>query len=55
MVCVGNLKYAAETLPFDAKALADLKARLEGRPVWLAASIHPGEDRLAGYVDDVLA
>lgn len=54
VVCVGNLKYAAETLPFDAKALADLKARLEGRPVWLAASIHPGEDRLAGAVHRTL-
>ncbi len=41
---VGNLKFAAEPLPVDEMELARLRALLAGRPVWLAASTHPGED-----------
>jgi len=40
----GNLKFAAPELPADAATLADLRARLAGRPIWLAASTHPGEE-----------
>jgi 3-deoxy-D-manno-octulosonic-acid transferase len=42
----GNLKYAAEPLPADDDVLAALRQRLAGRPVWLAASTHPGEEAL---------
>ena len=41
---VGNLKYAAEMLPADARALAALGQAMGARPRWLAASTHAGED-----------
>ncbi len=44
--CLGNLKYDAPVLPFDAQALAALQGQVGRRPCWLAASIHPGEDAL---------
>lgn len=40
----GNLKYAAPPLPADQAKLEALRAAVGGRPVWLAASIHPGEE-----------
>ncbi len=42
----GDLKFAAPPLPADETALARLRALLAGRPVWLAASTHPGEEAL---------
>lgn len=42
--CLGNLKYAAPPLPVNAADHGDLAARLAGRPVWLGASTHPGEE-----------
>ena len=45
---VGNLKLAAAPLPADDAALAELVRQIGGRPLWLAASTHPGEeDRVA--------
>ena len=41
----GDLKFAAETLPADPKALAALRALLPA-PVWLAASTHEGEEEI---------
>lgn len=40
----GNLKQAAPPLPADDAALADWRTQLAGRPLWLAASTHPGEE-----------
>lgn len=40
----GTLKYDAAPPPADAEALARLRAVVAGRPVWVAASIHAGED-----------
>lgn len=40
----GNLKAAAEPLPADPGKLAHLRAAWAGRPVFLAASTHPGEE-----------
>jgi 3-deoxy-D-manno-octulosonic-acid transferase len=40
----GNLKHAAAPLPFDPSALGELQSAIGGRPVWLAASTHPGEE-----------
>jgi 3-deoxy-D-manno-octulosonic-acid transferase len=44
--CWGNLKYAAPPLPADPAELARLTLAWKGRPVWLAASTHPGEDEI---------
>src|SRR3546814_15672255 len=40
---VGNLKYAAPTLPVDERALAALRDATAGRPLWLASSTPPGQ------------
>ncbi|MEO1695267.1 MAG: glycosyltransferase N-terminal domain-containing protein, partial [Pseudomonadota bacterium] len=40
----GNIKIDAPRLPVDDAALADFKAALGGRPMWLAASTHEGEE-----------
>ena len=50
----GNLKFAAGELPADAAELARLRALLRGRPVWLAASTHPGEEAIAAAVHAAL-
>ncbi|KIL97568.1 3-deoxy-D-manno-octulosonic-acid transferase [Paramagnetospirillum magnetotacticum MS-1] len=52
--CLGNLKYAVAPLPCDQAALERVKDQIAGRPLWLAASTHPGEEALAGRVHAVL-
>ncbi len=44
--CWGNLKYAAPPLPVDAAEHDRLRGLLAGRPVWVAASTHPGEEAI---------
>jgi len=44
--CLGNIKFDAPLLPADDDARAALQAALAGRPRWLAASTHPGEDEV---------
>jgi 3-deoxy-D-manno-octulosonic-acid transferase len=51
----GNLKFAAGPLPCDAAELARLRALLGDRPIWLAASVHPGEDSAILSVHERLA
>jgi 3-deoxy-D-manno-octulosonic-acid transferase len=51
----GNLKLAAAALPVDAAELARLRALLGHRPVWLAASTHPGEEAMIRDVHQALA
>jgi 3-deoxy-D-manno-octulosonic-acid transferase len=51
----GDLKLAAPPLPADAAELRRLGQLLEGRPVWLAASTHAGEEALALSVHGTLA
>jgi 3-deoxy-D-manno-octulosonic-acid transferase len=41
---LGNLKTDAPPLPVDAAQSVALQAMIHGRPVWLAASTHPGEE-----------
>lgn len=41
---VGNLKFAAAPPTADPTALAALQTAIDGRPAWLAASTHPGEE-----------
>lgn len=46
---VGNLKFDVAAPPVDAARLAEFVAAIGARPVWVAASIHPGE------IDSLLA
>jgi len=46
-LCVGNLKSAAGPLPASEAELAKLAAHVAGRPLWLAASTHEGEEEAA--------
>jgi len=41
-----NLKSLSGALPYDAAELERMRSVLQGRPVWLAASTHPGEDEI---------
>ncbi len=45
-LCLGNLKDAAAPLPADPGELARLREATVGRPVFLAASTHPGEEAI---------
>lgn len=51
----GDLKFAAPPLPVNEAELARMSALLRGRPVWLAASTHPGEETAAMQVHDALS
>ncbi|MEM7071965.1 MAG: glycosyltransferase N-terminal domain-containing protein [Pseudomonadota bacterium] len=42
--CFGNLKYSAPALAAENQVTASLWAEIGDRPVWLAASTHPGEE-----------
>ena len=50
----GNLKYAAPPLPADGAKLAALRAAIGTRRVWLAASIHPGEEEPVAEAQSLL-
>ena len=50
----GNLKLAAPPLPVDEAELARLRGIVGSRPVWLAASTHPGEEAVAVAVHQAL-
>lgn len=50
----GTIKTLSPPLPCDPAALARWQAALAGRPVWLAASTHPGEESLALRAHDQL-
>jgi 3-deoxy-D-manno-octulosonic-acid transferase len=43
---LGNLKWSADPLPAEPAALAALAEGIGGRPVFLAASTHPGEEEM---------
>ena len=51
----GDLKFAAPPLPVDQAELDRLSADLAGRPIWLAASTHPGEEALIAEAHRELA
>ncbi len=52
---LGNLKFDAASPPADPAELAALETALAGRPCWLAASTHPGEEVIAAQVHKALA
>jgi 3-deoxy-D-manno-octulosonic-acid transferase len=45
----GNLKFDAPVPPADSQQLAHLEPMLADRPVWLAASTHPGEEAAVAH------
>ena len=51
----GDLKFAASPLPVDPAELARLTALLADRPVWLAASTHPGEEAVVAAAHGMIA
>jgi 3-deoxy-D-manno-octulosonic-acid transferase len=51
----GNLKLVGEPLPCDAESLGELQAAVAGRPVWLLASSHDGEEQLGAFTHRDLA
>ena len=50
----GNLKDASPPLPADENELVDMAKSIGSRPVWIAASTHPGEEALAEHVHEHL-
>ena len=44
---IGNLKFDAPPPPADRQELAELSGLVAGRRLWIAASTHPGEERIA--------
>jgi 3-deoxy-D-manno-octulosonic-acid transferase len=53
--CLGNLKLAVPPLPVDAAELERLRSAVAGRPLWLAASTHPGEEAIVAEAHKRLA
>jgi 3-deoxy-D-manno-octulosonic-acid transferase len=53
-LCVGNLKSAAGPLPANAAELERLAAQAAGRPLWLAACTHDGEEEAAAAAHQAL-
>jgi 3-deoxy-D-manno-octulosonic-acid transferase len=51
----GNLKLSAPPLAVIADVHDRMRATLAGRPVWLAASTHPGEEQIATAVHQALS
>jgi 3-deoxy-D-manno-octulosonic-acid transferase len=51
----GNLKYDASAPPADVNELASLTGLTSGRQIWIAASTHAGEERLAAEAHKRLA
>ncbi len=55
VMCLGNLKYDASLLPCDEAELTRLQSLIAGRPVWLAASTHPGEEEMVASAHALLS
>ena len=51
----GDLKFAAPELPADPAALAELRHLIGNRPVWVAASTHPGEEPIVAAAHALIA
>lgn len=47
---VGDLKFESPVPEADPLALDEFRQRIDGRPVWLAASTHPGEEEIVAEV-----
>ncbi len=54
VIAAGNLKFDAPPPPIDMAALSQLRTAMRGRPLFLAASTHPGEDEIIAGVHKTL-
>jgi len=54
VIAAGNIKFDAPPPPIDAAELGLLREAVRGRPVFLAASTHPGEDEIVAAVHHAL-
>lgn len=54
-LCLGNIKYDAPALGCDDAAFIALQQVIGTRPVWLAASTHPGEEIMIAQAHRLLA
>ncbi|MCI4677690.1 3-deoxy-D-manno-octulosonic acid transferase [Rhodoblastus acidophilus] len=52
---IGNLKYDVDAPPADPARLDELARQIGPRPIWIAASTHPGEEALAFQAHKALA
>lgn len=52
--CVGNLKAAADPLPYVENDLLALQTAIGNRPIWVMASTHAGEEALACKVHKIM-
>jgi 3-deoxy-D-manno-octulosonic-acid transferase len=50
----GNLKFSASPLGFDKASLQELTAFTTGRPLWLYASTHKGEEEMACRLHQII-
>src|SRR4029077_1269360 len=55
VLVTGNLKWDAEPLPANPEELRRLRGLIAGRPAWLAASTHAGEEKIVAAVHRRLA
>jgi 3-deoxy-D-manno-octulosonic-acid transferase len=55
VVTTGNLKFDSDPPSAEPEALASLIHQIQGRPVWLAASTHEGEEAMIAKVHRSLA
>lgn len=55
VISAGNLKFDSPPPPIDTADLQRLKALTPGRPIFLAASTHPGEDEIIAEVHKALS
>lgn len=51
----GNLKLSAQAADINQKACSELQAMIAGRPFWVAASLHPGEEKIILDAHDLIS
>ena len=55
VLIAGDIKYDAPALPADRRELAEMSGLVSGRQIWIAASTHAGEERIAARAHKRLA
>jgi 3-deoxy-D-manno-octulosonic-acid transferase len=55
VTAIGDLKAAGRKLPADPREVRQFRSALGGRPTWLAASTHPGEEEIVAGAHRLIA